>query len=129
MEAVGGNPEAAYLSGVNVRLTRAIGFCVVGLGAALAGIILTSQAASYYSESASGLLLPTYAAVFIGASTLKDGQFHVWGSVVGVLFMATLQTALTTLNQPAWLSNVIQGALLIAAILLTRLGRSLRTGT
>src|SRR5436305_15283494 len=95
VHATGGNPVAAYPSGINVAMMRTIGFVIVGLGAGLAGIILTSQSASYYSESASGLLLPTFAAVFIGASVLRDGQFHVIGSAIGVLIMATLRTALT----------------------------------
>ena len=57
MAAIGGNQEAARLSGIKVEIVRMLGFVIVGLGAALAGIILTSQAQSYYANAATGYLL------------------------------------------------------------------------
>jgi ribose transport system permease protein len=120
MHAIGGNREAAFLSGINVAAVRLVGFAIVGIGSAFAGVLLMSQAASYYPGSTSGLLLPTYAGLFIGASTLSQGRFHVWGSFFGVVFMGTVQTGLTMLNQPSWTSNLIQGILLAVAVLVTR---------
>jgi ribose transport system permease protein len=122
MASVGGNIEAARLSGVNVELVRIVGFVIVGLGAALAGILLTAQAQQYYANSAVGYLLPAYAGVFLGAATLRAGQFHILGTFIGVIFMQTIQTGLIIMNWKAYIANIIQGIVLISAVLLSRIG-------
>lgn len=122
MAAIGGNAEAARLSGIRVEIVRTVGFVIVGLGAALAGIILTAQAQQYYANAATGYLLPAYAGVFLGAATLRANQFHILGTFIGVLFMQTIQTGLIIMNYSAYLANIIQGAILIAAVLLSRVG-------
>ncbi len=122
MAAIGGNPEAARLSGIRVEFVRLTGFVVVGLGAAIAGIILTAQAQQYYANAATGYLLPAYAGVFLGAATLRANQFHIFGTFVGVLFMQTIQTGLIIMNYSAYLANIIQGTILIVAVLLSRVG-------
>jgi ribose/xylose/arabinose/galactoside ABC-type transport system permease subunit len=121
IHAIGGNAEASYLSGIRIKSTRVAAFILVGLGAGFAGIILTSRAASYYPNMAQSLLLPSYAAVFIGAALGSRGQFNVFGTCFGVLFMSTISAGLTMTNQPEWTTNVIWGALLLGAILMTRL--------
>jgi len=122
MAAIGGNMEAARLGGINVEIVRMLGFVIVGLGSALAGIIGTAQADQYYANAATGLLLPAYAGVFIGAATLRSGQFHIFGTFIGVLFMQTIQTGLIIMNYPAYIANIIQGTVLIVAVLLSRVG-------
>jgi len=122
MAAIGGNIEAARLGGVNVELVRVAGFAIVGLGAALAGIVVTAQAGQYYANSAVGYLLPAYAGVFLGAATLRAGRFHILGTFLGVLFMQTIQTGLVIMNYKAYIANVIQGAVLVTAVLVSRIG-------
>ena len=122
MAAIGGNPEAARLSGIRVEFVRLTGFVIVGLGAAIAGIILTAQAQQYYANAATGYLLPAYAGVFLGAATLRANQFHIFGTFIGVLFMQTIQTGLIIMNYSAYLANVIQGTILIVAVLMSRVG-------
>jgi ribose transport system permease protein len=122
MAAIGGNTEAARLAGVRVEHVRVIGFAIVGLGAALAGLVLTSQGGQAYPNAAIGLLLPAYAGCFIGAATLRPGVFHAWGTYFGVLFMATIQTGLIVMNYRAFSTNLIQGTVLILAVLLSRIG-------
>lgn len=122
MAAVGGNIEAARLGGVNVELVRVIGFVVVGLGAALAGILVTAQAQQYYANAATGYLLPAYAGLFIGAATLRAGQFHIPGTFIGVIFMQMIQTGLILLNWKASIANIVQGLVLVGAVLLSRVG-------
>ena len=122
MAAIGGNMEAARLGGINVEVVRTLGFVIVGLGSALAGIIGTAQADQYYANAATGLLLPAYAGVFIGAATLRSGQFHIFGTFIGVLFMQTIQTGLIIMNYSAYIANIIQGTVLIVAVLLSRVG-------
>ena len=126
MAAVGGNQEAARLSGVNVEMMRTAGFVIVGIGAAIAGIIITSQAASSYPDSASGLLIPAYAGVFLGAAVLRPGEFHVWGTLIGVMFMSIIQNGLTLMNYSGSTTDVVQGAIFIAAVLTSRIGRQNR---
>jgi ribose/xylose/arabinose/galactoside ABC-type transport system permease subunit len=116
-KAVGGNAKAAYLAGVRVRRVRVICFALLAVLAGVCAIVLTSRAASYYPNSASGFLLNTYAAAFLGAAAGRGG-FTVAGSALGVLWLATLQTGLTLHNEPAWTSSVIQGFVLAGAVLL-----------
>jgi ribose transport system permease protein len=122
MAAVGGNQEAARLSGVNVERMRTAGFLIVGIGAGVAAIIITSQAASAYPNSASGLLIPAYAGVFLGAAVLRPGEFHIWGTLIGVLFMSVIQNGLTLMNYSASTTDIIQGAVFIGAVLMSRIG-------
>ncbi|MBM3679469.1 MAG: ABC transporter permease, partial [Actinobacteria bacterium] len=122
MAAVGGNIEAARLGGVNVELVRLIGFVIVGLGAALAGVLVTAQAQQYYANAATGYLLPAYAGLFIGAATLRGGVFHIPGTAFGILFMQMIQTGLILLNWKASIANIVQGLVLVGAVLLSRIG-------
>jgi ribose transport system permease protein len=122
MHAVGSNSEAARLAGVNVELVRTLGFVIVGVGAAIAGIIVTSQAASSFPSAATGQLLPAYAAVFLGAAMWRPGQFHVWGTLLGVIFMGTIASGLTQMNYQASTTNIVTGAIFMAAVLVSRIG-------
>jgi ribose transport system permease protein len=122
MAAVGGNQEAARLSGINVERMRTAGFLIVGIGAAIAAVIITSQAASAYPNSAAGLLIPAYAGVFLGAAVLRPGEFHIWGTLIGVVFMSVIQNGLTIMNYSASTTNIIQGGVFIGAVLMSRIG-------
>jgi ribose transport system permease protein len=122
MYAIGGNQEAARLAGVRVRTLRILGFVLIAMAAVTAGILLVSLGGSYTPNPGPPYLLPAYAGVFLGAAAFRPGQFNVLGTVVGVLFLETIQTGLTMLNLQTWIINVVQGAILVAAVLLSRLG-------
>lgn len=121
--AVGSSQEAARLSGIRVELVRAGAFSLVGVGCALAGVILAAQAQAYYPNSATGLLLPAYAACFLGATILRPGTFHVLGTAIGVLFLQAVQTGIVQMNYSAAVANIVQGSILILAVLTSQLGR------
>ena len=125
ISAVGANVEAARLSGVRDKMIRASAFALVGLGCSLAGILLAAQAQSYYPNSGIGLLLPAYAACFLGSTFMRNGSFHVLGSVVGVVFLAALQNGIVQMNYSPAVSNLIQGAVLVLAVMSAQLGRRL----
>jgi ribose transport system permease protein len=122
MYAIGGNSEAARLAGVRVRTLRILGFVIIGMAAIVAGVLITSLGGSYTPNPGPPYLLPAYAGVFLGAAAFRPGQFNVLGTVVGVLFLECIQTGLTMLSLSTWIINVVQGAILIAAVLLSRLG-------
>ena len=88
MQAVGSNIEAARLSGIRVDRTKMFAFATAGLCAALTGVLLTSLLGSGTLVAADGYLLDAFAAVFLGSATLREGQFHIAGNLIGVLILA-----------------------------------------
>ncbi len=127
MQAIGANAEASHLSGINVRRLRMVGFVIVGLCGALAGVMLSAQAASSSPNMGASLLLPAFAAVFLGSAAFKPGEFNVRGTLLGVLFLGVVQNGLTLLSATPATINLVQGALLLCAVLLTVLDRRRRT--
>ena len=125
MYAIGSNAEAARLAGLNTRALRISGFVVVAVSAAVVGVMLASLTSSYTPNIGPPYLLPGYAAVFLGAAAFRPGQFNIAGSVVGVLFLGVIQTGLTMLNLQTYVINLVQSAILVAAVLLSRLGQRL----
>jgi ribose transport system permease protein len=123
MYAIGGNPEAARLSGVRVRLLKAAGFGIVGVAAAITAILLTSQAGAANPNTGLGLLLPAYAAAFLGSSMFRLGSFTAIGTAIGALYLQIIGSGLTILNLSGPLVQIIQGAILAAAIFLSRFAR------
>lgn len=123
MYAIGGNPEAARLSGVRIRRIRLTGFVIVALCAAIVGILLTAQAASSVPNTGVPYLLPAFAAVFLGSAVFRPGEFNIPGTVVGVLFLGVIQTGLTMLQLETFVINLVQGAILIVAVLVSQLGQ------
>lgn len=124
MRAIGGSRDAAYLSGINVRRLRLIGFAIVGVTAAMAGVLVTSQAASTTPDLATGLLLPAFAAAFLGSAAFRPGEFNIFGTLLGVLFLGVIQNGLTLLNASTAVIYMVEGGILAFAVLLTRLGRA-----
>ncbi len=123
MYAIGGNPEAARLSGVRIRRIRVTGFVIVALSASIVGILLTSQAASSVPNTGVPYLLPAFAAVFLGSAVFRPGEFNIPGTVVGVLFLGVIQTGLTMLQLETFVINLVQGGILIVAVLVSQLGQ------
>jgi ribose transport system permease protein len=123
MYAIGGNPEAARLAGIRTKALRLSGFMLVGLAAAICGVLLSSQTQSFNPNSGAQYLLPAFAAVFLGSAVFRPGQFNLPGTVVGVLFLGVIQTGLTMLSLQTYMINLVQGAILIAAVMMSRIGQ------
>jgi ribose transport system permease protein len=124
MYAVGGNPEAAVLSGLRVRLLKLIGFSIVGFAAAITGILLTSQAGAANPNTGSGLLLPAYAAAYLGSTMFGRGLFTPLGTALGALYLQVVGTGLLILNFSGPLVQIVQGGILALAVLVSRFARS-----
>ena len=118
--AVGSNAAAAESAGVRTREVRFGAFVVLGALAGLAGVLITAQAGGSAPGNAAGLLLPVYTAAFLGASALGRGQFNSIATYFGVVFIGTLATGLTMLQQDAWVASVITGLVLVGAVLVAR---------
>jgi len=125
IQAVGGNPAAARLAGINVDRIKTLGFVISGMCAALTGILLASRLGSGTTSAADSYLLTAFAAVFLGSATLRDGEFHVLGTLVGALIIAFGFNGLNIFGAPTFSQYVFQGAILIIAVGLSSLGRSL----
>jgi ribose transport system permease protein len=122
--AIGGNPEAARFSGIQVRKLRVLGFVIVAIAATVAGILITAQAGSSSPQAGLPYLMPAYAAVFLGSTAFRAGEFNIAGTVVAAIFLQVIQTGLQMLALPTSYINVVQGAILISAMLLSRLERA-----
>jgi ribose transport system permease protein len=120
VQAIGENESAAYIAGVRVARLKIIAFAVLALLAGLSSLVLTSRASSYYPGSAGTYMLNTYAAVFLGVAANRHGRFSVGGSMLGVLWLVTLQSGLAQVNVASWLTNLVEGLVLGLAVLIAR---------
>ena len=125
IQAVGGNPAAARLAGIDVDRIKILGFVISGACAALTGILLASRLGSGTASAADSYLLTAFAAVFLGSATLRDGEFHVLGTLIGALVIAFGFNGLNIFGAPTFSQYMLQGAILIVAVGLSSLGRSI----
>jgi ribose transport system permease protein len=123
MQAVGANKEAARLSGIRVDRVKIFAFVTAGVCAALTGVMLSSLLGSGTLAAADGYLLDAFAAVFLGSATLRDGEFHIVGTLVGVLIIAVGFNGLSIFGAPSWAQQVFSGGILILAVGLSTLSR------
>ncbi len=122
--AVGGNPEAARLSGIKVEKVKALALALTGALAALSGIMLSSRINSGTPDAAQGWELDVIAAVIIGGTSLAGGIGTIWGTLVGILFTGVLTNGMTLMNVPSYRQYIIQGLLIFFAVLLNRARKS-----
>jgi len=123
IQAVGGNIEAARLSGIRVGRVKIFAFIVCALCAAITGILLSSLIGSGTTTAADAYLLNAFAAVFLGSATLRDGEFHIPGTLVGVLIIGIGFNGLAIFGAPTFYQYLFQGAILIAAVALSTVAR------
>lgn len=126
--AVGGNAEAAYASGINVRRIRVLLFATTGCLAALTGLLQTSRLGTATPNVASGLEFSSIAAVVIGGTALFGGRGSMVGSLLGVLFITVVSNGLVLLGVDSQWQNVVRGLLIIAAVLVNVLSKRNESG-
>lgn len=114
--AIGGNIEAARLSGVRVGLVVIIVFVVGGLTAGLAGTIGASRVSLGAADAGNSLLFPALAAVFVGGSSIYGGEGAIWRSVVGLYIIALMNNGFNLLNMSPLYQPIIQGTIILAAV-------------
>jgi ribose transport system permease protein len=124
--AIGGNSEAAHLAGIHVQRLRLQAFVLSGLGAALAGIVLTSRLFSAHPQAGDPLMLNAAAAVFLGATSLREGEPHVLGTLLGVFIIGVLGNGLNILGVNSYVQAILTGAVIVGAVLLSGLAQRRR---
>jgi len=121
--ATGFNPDASRLAGVPVDRLRFMSLIASGGLAGATGIILASTLGSGSPTAGTPYLLPAFAAVFLGATQLKNGRFNAWGTIIAVLLLGTGTTGLALAAAPQWSQSMFVGIVLIAALAVTGLQR------
>lgn len=116
--AVGGNLEAARLSGIDVWKTKTLALGITGVFTAMAGVLIASQILSGSASAARGWELDVISAVIIGGTSLFGGKGTVRGTLIGVLFLGIIVNGMTLLNVSEYWQLVVRGALIISAVLL-----------
>ncbi len=120
IRAIGGNIDAVRVAGINVNRTRILGFVLCSGLAALAGILYAGQQSVAYPLTGLNVLLPSFAAVFIGAAAFKLGEFNVPGTVIGILIASIINNGLLLVDVASWAVYIFQGLILLIALLFAR---------
>ncbi len=115
--AIGGNEQAAILSGVNVKLYKTVIYASCGLLSGLAAIILTARLNS--AQPIAGIMyeLDAIAATVIGGTSLMGGEGMIWGTLIGALIMGVLRNGLTLLGISSFVQQIVIGSVIILAVL------------
>lgn len=115
MYATGGNRAASRMSGIRVQRQVILAFVISGVLGAIAGLVYTARQGSLTPLFATALLLPTFAAAFLGSVTLTRRKFHILGTILGVYLIETGTVGLLILGAPAFTQQLFAGAVLILA--------------
>lgn len=124
LHAIGGNPSAAFLAGIDVARHKTLAFGLCAALAALAGLLLASRLGSAQPTGGNALFLPAYAAVFLGVAASREGVPNVGGTLAGAAILGVLANGLTILNSPTYLQDMLTGAIVIGAVVFQQLGRA-----
>jgi L-arabinose transport system permease protein len=119
--AIGGNPEAARLAGVRVERLRVWIFLLQGLVTAMAGLILASRITSGQPNAAQGFELDVISACVLGGVSLQGGKARIFGVLIGVLIMGTVENVMNLLDVDAFYQYLMRGLILLVAVLLDQL--------
>lgn len=123
---VGRSREVARLSGIRVGAVRGGALVVSSLFAAFGGVLLAGTSGAAGPTAGLDLLLPAFAAAFLGATTINPGRFNAWGTVIAVYFLVTGITGLQLLGAQSYVQNIFYGAALILAVSFSQLVRRRR---
>lgn len=118
--AVGGNEQAARLSGLNVDRIKLWIYTLAGGLSAVAGLIVTSRLDSAQPNAGTGYELDSIAAVVIGGTSLSGGRGSIWGTVIGCLIIGVLNSGLVLLDVSPFWQQVVKGVVILLAVAIDR---------
>jgi ribose transport system permease protein len=128
IKAIGVSAESARRAGVAVDRSRIVAFAIASTCAALGGVLMASNLGSGQVTAGDGFMLTSFAAAFLGSAALKEGQFHIVGTLIGVLTVAVGNNGLAMIGAPIFTQFVFAGSLLVVAVALGGIGRRYRIG-
>ncbi|SOD87777.1 ABC transporter permease [Streptomyces sp. Ag109_G2-15] len=114
--AIGANPEAARLAGIRVGAYRALAYVVSGVLASVGGLILAARIGQGDVSAGTSQLLEAVAVALVGTSVLGRGRPNVWGTALGAVLIGIITTGLTIKGLPYYTQDVVEGAVLILAL-------------
>lgn len=114
--AIGGNIEAAKLSGINVKATKLLVYAMMGFLVSVAGVLLTSRLDAATVAAGQNAELDAIASCIIGGTSMAGGIGSVYGAIIGALVMSSIDNGMSMLNiQPFW-QYIVKGAVLLLAV-------------
>ncbi|HSC55050.1 MAG TPA: hypothetical protein VLC98_15570 [Phnomibacter sp.] len=120
--AIGGNEQAAKLSGINIVKVKMTVYAMAGALAALGGIIVTARLDSAQPNAGISYELDAIAAVVIGGASLSGGKGSIWGTVMGAIIIGVLNNGLVLLNVSPFWQQVVKGGVILLAVIIDKLG-------
>jgi ribose transport system permease protein len=116
--AIGGNEEAARLSGIPVAFHKVVQYAVCGVCSGLAGLVLAARLDSAEPQAADGYELDAIAACVMGGASLSGGEGTMAGALVGALIMGVVRNGLNLLNVSAYWQKAAIGSIILAAVMI-----------
>ncbi|MEO8411771.1 MAG: ABC transporter permease, partial [Propionivibrio sp.] len=123
---IGGNEEAARLSGVHVKLTKYKLYALEGFLAALAGVVLLSRVNSGQPKAGTGYEMDIITAVVLGGVSIMGGSGKIVGVITGVLLMGVLTNGMILINVDEYTQWIIKGSVLLLAVSFDRLSQKMK---
>jgi ribose transport system permease protein len=121
--AVGGNEEAAILSGIRTNRIKILTFAIAGLAAGIASAIAVSRISMGQATAGAGLELEAIAAVIIGGTSIYGGKGAIWRSLAGVIMLALINNGFNILNADPFFKDFTTGLIIVAAVAISASGR------
>ena len=115
---VGGNPEAAHISGLNVANTKLFGFMVVSTLAALAGVLFASRVSSGQPFIGDLYAMDAIASAVVGGTAMSGGKGTVFGTFIGVMIVNVIQNGLIMIGMPSFYQYIATGLIMFVAVLI-----------
>ncbi len=113
---IGDNDNSAKLMGVNVDMTRMMLFAIVGLSAALAGLLASYEVSNFFSSLGDGYLLQTLAAVFLGGTSVLGGTGTILGTFVGCFIIGVIQPGTVAVGLTGFWTQLIYGLIIVVSV-------------
>ena len=114
--AIGGNPDAASLSGINIKKQIMLLYMLFGVLTAVGGLVLTARLNAATTSAGQGMELDVIAAAVIGGTSLMGGEGTIFGSVIGALIMASLDNGMSLMDTNITYQYIIKGLILLLAV-------------
>lgn len=128
IRAIGVSAESARRVGVAVDRSRIVAFAIASTCASIGGILIASNLGSGQVTAGDGFMLTSFSAAFLGSAALREGQFHILGTLIGVLTVAVGNNGLAMIGAPIFTQFVFAGTLLVVAVALGAIGRRFARG-